>query len=280
MAHPAPFLPVAFQRIPAVEPARPGRAEQRFALDSLVMSGRPEPRAKRAMGPGAISLLVHVIVVAAIIVLPLVVGQDVLPATSEAVRAFFVPPPEVALPPPPPPPPPAGARAVVKPAPAAPRPETEAKFVAPIEVPETIQPEAPADFGIEGGVPGGVEGGVPGGVVGGVVGGLPADAPPKAEMKPVRVGGMIRAPQLVKRVAPAYPELALASRASAIVIVEATVGTDGRVQDVKVLRGHPLFDEAGIEAVRQWRYQPLLLNGIPVPFIASVTLQFNLVSRE
>jgi len=64
------------------------------------------------------------------------------------------------------------------------------------------------------------------------------------------------------------------------VILEATVGTDGRVQDVKVLRGHTLFDPSAIDAVRQWRYQPLLLNGIPVPFIATVTVQFNLVNRE
>ena len=98
-------------------------------------------------------------------------------------------------------------------------------------------------------------------------------------MKPVRVGGMIRTPQLVKRITPTYPELGIASRASAIVILEATVGTDGRVQDVKVLRGHPLFDAAAIEAVRQWRYQPLLLNGVPVPFIATVTVQFNLLDR-
>ena len=270
MAHPAPFVPFMLNR---------AETDERFELGSLVESGRPAAARSRVIGPGAVSLFVHVLVVAAILILPLVVGEDVLPATSDAVRAFFVPPPDVALPPPPPPPPPAGARAAVKPAPAVPRPQEEAKFVAPIEVPETIAPEAPTDFGVEGGVPGGVEGGVPGGVVGGVVGGLPAEAP-KPEVKPVRVGGLIRTPQLVRRVAPGYPELAIASRASAIVILEATVGTDGRVQSVTVLRGHPLFDAAAIEAVRQWRYQPLLLNGIPVPFIATVTVQFNLVNRE
>ena len=58
------------------------------------------------------------------------------------------------------------------------------------------------------------------------------------------------------------------------------MGTDGRVQEVKVLRGHPLFDEAALAAVRQWRYQPLLLNGIPMPFVATVTVQFNIVDKE
>jgi protein TonB len=101
-----------------------------------------------------------------------------------------------------------------------------------------------------------------------------------AARAPVRVGGVIRAPKLINRVEPKYPDIALAARTSALLIVEATVGTDGRVSEVKVLRGHPLFDEAAIEAVKQWRYQPLLLNGITVPFIATVTLQFNIVTPK
>ena len=229
------------------------------------------------MAPSVLSFAAHVVVVAAIVVLPLVLDEISLPAASEAVHAFFVPPPEVALPPPPPPPP-AAARAST-PAPTAPRPVTEATFLAPIEVPEGVQPEEGIDLGVEGGVPGGVEGGVPGGVVGGVVGGLP-EAPPPATVAPVRVGGMVRVPKLLHRVTPAYPELAVAARTSATLILEATVGTDGRVQEVKVLRGQPLFDGPALEAVRQWRYQPLLLNGVPMPFIVTVTLSFNLVDRK
>jgi periplasmic protein TonB len=272
MAHAAPFISFPVPQ----QVSR--RAEPRFALDSLVFSGPREHRASRALGPGAFSLAVHAIVVAAIIVLPLVVGEGVLPATSEAVRAFFVPPPDVALPPPPPPPPPAGARAL-KPAPAAPRPTAEAKFVAPIEVPELVQPEESLDLGVEGGVPGGVEGGVPGGVIGGIVGGLPDAPPPAAARPPVRVGGIIRTPKLLNRVTPAYPDIARAARTRATLILEAIVGADGRVQSIKVLRGHPLFDQAAEDAVKQWRYQPLLLNGVPVPFIVSVTLNFNLVDK-
>ena len=280
MAHPAPFIPLS---LPRAEPSTASAAAPfmgRFALDSLVLSGPSTTRRSRVFGPGAVSLLAHVVVIAAIIVLPLALGEDVLPATSEAVRAFFVPPPEVALPPPPPPPPPAGVRSSVKAAPAAPRPQAEATFTAPIEVPETIVPDQGIDLGVEGGVPGGVEGGVPGGVVGGVVGGLPSEAPPPAAVKPVRVGGMVRTPKLLNRVNPQYPEIAKAARTSALLILEATVGIDGRVQDVKVLRGHPLFDDAAVSAVRQWRYQPLLLNGIPMPFVATVTVQFNIVDKE
>jgi protein TonB len=226
------------------------------------------------------SLAIHAIVIAAIIVLPLVVGEDVLPATSDAVRAFFVPPAEVALPPPPPPPPAAGARAL-KPAPVAPRPAEAARFVAPIEVPELVAPEESIDLGVEGGVPGGVEGGVPGGVIGGIVGGLPEAPPPAAAaVRPVRVGGMIRTPKLLNLVKPEYPPLALAARIKAMVVLEAVVGTDGRVQTATVLYGQPLLNQAAIDAVMQWRYQPLLLNGVPMPFVVNVTLNFNLVNKE
>ena len=273
MAHAAPFI--ALQVPGQVSP----RAE-RFALGSLVFSGPREHRASRALGSSAFSLAVHAIVVAAIIVLPLVVGEGVLPATSDAVRAFFVPPAEVALPPPPPPPPPAGARAL-KPAPAAPRPVDASKFVAPIEVPDSVQPQESLDLGVEGGVPGGVEGGIPGGVIGGIVGGLPAGPlPAPAAPLPVRVGGIIRTPKLLLRVTPEYPPIALQARTTAVLVIEAVVGADGRVQTAKVLRGQPLFDQAALDAVKQWRYQPLLLNGVPTPFVVSFTVVFNLVTKE
>jgi protein TonB len=92
------------------------------------------------------------------------------------------------------------------------------------------------------------------------------------------VGGLIMAPKLVRRVEPVYPELAIASRASAVLIIEAQVDTKGLVRTAKVLRGHPLFDAPALEAVKQWRYQPLLLNGQPTEFILTVTVMFNLRS--
>ena len=64
---------------------------------------------------------------------------------------------------------------------------------------------------------------------------------------------------------PAYRAIAVSARTSALLLLEATVGADGRVQEVKVLRGQPLFDQAAVDAVKQWRYQPLLLNGVRVP---------------
>jgi protein TonB len=127
-------------------------------------------------------------------------------------------------------------------------------------------------------VPGGVEGGVPGGVLGGIVGGLPqvVATPPPPPARVVRVGGSIIAPKLVKRVQPEYPALAAQAHVTGLVIIEAQVDTRGVVKTVKVLRGAPLFDEPALTAVRQWRYQPLLLNGQPTEFIVVVTVMFNL----
>lgn len=254
-----------------VKPAlRPGTSAFRFR--SLEAAGHHS--LARARGATfTLSVVVHTALVAAVIIVP-VLFDDALPAPSDALRAFFVSPAEVAPPPPPPPPPAAGARVVPK-APAAARLPESTKLTAPVEIPQEMPPPETLSFGVEGGVPGGVEGGVPGGVVGGIVGGLPAEAPPPPA-KVVRVGGMLRAPKILHRVQPEYPELARAARLQAMVILEAHVGTSGLVQDVKVLRGQPLFDAAAIAAVKQWRYVPLLLNGQPTEFILTVTIVFNL----
>ena len=105
-------------------------------------------------------------------------------------------------------------------------------------MPTEIKPEDGFDLGTEGGVPGGVEGGVPGGIVGGVVGGLP-DAPPPPPVKPVRVGGDVREPRKVVDVAAVYPPLALKAGLEGVVIIEATIGPNGRVQNANVLRSVP-----------------------------------------
>jgi protein TonB len=187
------------------------------------------------------------------------------------VKAFFVEPPAPAPPPPPPPPP--AAKATIQPK-VQPKVMDEApRFTAPIETPDEIKPEEGLDLGVEGGVPGGVEGGVPGGVVGGVVGGLP-DAPPPQQA--VRVGGNIKEPKQLKRVQPVYPDIAKQARVQGVVILECTISPQGKVTDVKVLRGIPLLDESAKEAVKQWVYTPTLLNGVPVPVIMTVTVNFKL----
>lgn len=219
-----------------------------------------------------VSALVHAVLVVAFVLVPLLIAES-LPEPGAAVRAFFASPVDLAPPPPPPPPPAAGPRPVQRVAPRS-QPTDPTRFTAPIEIPAEIKPETGLDLGVEGGVPGGVEGGVPGGVVGGIVGGLPEAAPPPTRV--VRIGGQLVAPKLVRQVPPVYPDLALQAHVSAMVILEALVDTQGNVRDVKVLRGQPLFNDAAVAAVRQWRYQPLLLNGQPTEFILSVTVLFRL----
>jgi protein TonB len=217
-----------------------------------------------------ISLGLHALALILIIIVPILSPAD-LPEPSAVVKAFFVEP--AAAPPPPPPPPPPAPKAATVPK-VAPKPIIEdAKFTAPVEVPEEIRPEEGIDLGIEGGVPGGVEGGVPGGVVGGVVGGLP-DAPPPVQA--VRVGGQIKEPKKLKNVNPTYPDIAKQARVQGVVILECTISPQGKVTDVKVLRSIPLLDQAAMEAVKQWVYTPTLLNGVPVPVIMTVTVNFKL----
>jgi TonB family protein len=95
-----------------------------------------------------------------------------------------------------------------------------------------------------------------------------------------RVGGDTKAPQKVKDVRPTYPPVAEAARVQGVVIVEALIGEDGRVQDVRILRSIPLLDQAALEAVLQWEFTPTLLNGVPVPVIMTATVNFTLSDRN
>lgn len=177
----------------------------------------------------------------------------------------------------------------------APQPTKAPEFVAPVETPQAI-PEAPVagteglatadtggtEGGVEGGVAGGVEGGVVGGVEGGTPGGVPEaapvapPAPPEPPAGPVRVGGQIKEPRKLKNVAPAYPDIAKQARVQGVVVLEATIDPSGRVNNVRVLRGIPLLNDAAVTAVKQWVYSPTLLNGTPVPVIMTVTVNFTL----
>ena len=99
---------------------------------------------------------------------------------------------------------------------------------------------------------------------------------PREPPAPVRVGGAIRAPQKTVHVVPEYPAIARASRVEGVVILEAVIAEDGSVRDVRVLRSRPLLDEAAMEAVRQWRFTPTLLNGDAVAVVMTVTVSFSL----
>ena len=92
-----------------------------------------------------------------------------------------------------------------------------------------------------------------------------------------RVGGPIRPPTQVKRVTPVFPREAQAERVGGVVIMEAIIGVDGKVRDVRVVRSAPLFDNAAIDAVKKWEYTPpRLVDGTPTPVVMTVTVTFTL----
>lgn len=105
----------------------------------------------------------------------------------------------------------------------------------------------------------------------------PPPAPQTAE--PVRLHTGVVAPRRISTSEPVYPAIARAAHVEGIVIVEAVIGVDGRVESAKILRSVPLLDEAALDAVREWRYTPGMLNGVAVPIIMTVTVNFSLSAR-
>ncbi len=165
-------------------------------------------------------------------------GRAVPPPEASQVQAQFRP----ELPPPPPPPPAAS-------------PKRSAPFAA----------------------------GQPGGVVGGVIGGVvPAQEPPPppaaqpSSPQPIRVSGNVQQAKLVRQVRPAYPALAKQARIQGTVRFTAVIGKDGAIAQLQLTSGHPLLVPSAQEAVRQWVYQPTLLNGEPVEVVTQIDVVFSL----
>jgi periplasmic protein TonB len=207
------------------------------------------------------------------VAIPLVRSGD-LPRI-ELMGVFLAPAP----PAPPPPPPrakgrPAASRTRIKPVPAV-GTGAAAFLVAPVTIPNAIT-EEPFDWG---GAEDGVEGGVDYGAAGGYPKNLLSDALLRIvgdEAAPVRAAGEVRMPRLVKRLDPVYPEIARMAHVQGTVILEATTDIYGHVVGVKVLRSIPLLDESAVEAVRQWIYESMVINGRPRGVVFTVTLRFEL----
>jgi periplasmic protein TonB len=244
----------------------------------LISGGRRHPFHDRSVAPQVVSVVIHGTVLAAAILIPVLLTSEKLPVVP-TMMAFVATP--VAPPPPPPPPAPKAARA------AQPRPVATSHSnpaVAPVDAPTEIVPELASpgyeSFGVEGGIEGGVAGGTLGGFVGGLIDAPPPPPPPlplpPAPRQPVRIGGQISAPALLHRVEPVYPDIAVLAKVTGTVILEAVVATDGTVESVKILRPVKFLDSAALDAVKQWRYKPLVLNGVPAPFVLTVTLTFSI----
>jgi periplasmic protein TonB len=227
-----------------------------------------------------ISALGHAVAVSLIILIPLCYTHAIdLPQFE---KTFLIAPPA------PPPPPPAPLPTV--------RPHlksflAQGKLFAPRFIPKQIAqikeqaPSSPPDFGgTMGGVPGGVLGGQLGGILGGILGGNRQIVPPpppvqaRAHVGPYRVGGRVQPPALLRQVQPVYPILAKQARVQGDVEIDSMIDQQGNVTEMKVVSGNPLLVTAALDAVRQWKYQPTLLNGQPIPVAMVVTVHFTLAN--
>lgn len=260
---------------------------------TLIESRGPNRARKWWMFP--LSLFIHSLIIGVI------VGASYW--FVEAVQPPAIPVTLYSAPPPPPPPPPA-ARKAKAPEEPKPKPVEEPKHeVQPKIVPDEVQqptpeePETPAveepassnedtsssggeeggiEGGVEGGVQGGVIGGTPGGVIGGQLGGV-IGGTTTGEETPIHITAEVTKPELIHRVEPDYPEIARKAHIQGVVILEAVITTSGSVEEVKVLKSiQPTLDQSAMNAVKQWKYKPAILNGKPVKVYFTVTVTFTL----
>jgi protein TonB len=193
-------------------------------------------------------------------------------------------------PPPPPPPPPPAAAAVQK---VVHQIQTDMLSTGglrtPSKIPQKIQmikedeaPPAIATGGVVGGVPGGIPGGQLGGVIGGIISATSnLSSVPKVTLAAptrVRISQGVTKGLLVHREEPPYPPLARAARVQGEVVLSAVIGTNGEIQNLQLVSGHPMLVPAALAAVRLWRYKPYLLNGTPTEVETTITVIFTLSS--
>ena len=239
--------------------------------DSLIESGG---RLKTKRGwTSIVSFIIQIGIVGVMVLIPLIFTE----ALPKGTTLFML----VAPPPPPPPPPPAAAVVhVVK------QVQTDivnGELRTPTKIPKKIQmikeDEAPpqmASTGVVGGVPGGVPGGSMGGVIGSVLSSTPVAVPKIATPTRVRVSSGVSSGLLIRKVSPNYPPLARQARIQGTVILQAQISKDGSIQNLQLISGHPMLAPAAIEAVKQWKYKPYLLNGEPVEVETQVQVNFTL----
>jgi len=240
--------------------------------DSLIESGG---RLKTKRGwTSALAFVIEIMILIVLVLIPLVF-TEALPRTQ--LMTFLVAPP----PPPPPPPPAAAPVKVVK---VIQTDIVNGQLRTPTKIPQKVQmikeDEAPppvmSNAGVLGGVPGGVPGGSMGGVIGSVLSATPVAVPKVATPQRVRVSSGVSQGLLVRKVQPNYPPLARQARIQGVVLLQATISKEGNIENLQLLQGHPMLAPAAIEAVKQWKYRPYLLNGEPVEVETQVQVNFSL----
>ena len=167
--------------------------------------------------------------------------------------------------------------------PAPPKALLQSRSAAPLETPSSVvaEPtrlgEAPEDAAVAAEVTGATDG-VAGGVIGGT-GSDPAVEPvsPPAATGPLQVGDGVDRPRKIKHVKPVYPLPAMSARVGGNVLIEAIIGADGKVRDARVVKSIAVLDQAALDAVRQWEFEPSRLNGMPVAVSMIIIVTFALL---
>ena len=236
--------------------------------DSLIESGG---RLKTKRGwTTVLSFTLQVMLIGVLVLIPLLF-TEALPKTQ--LMTFLVAPP----PPPPPPPPAAAPVKVVK------QIQTDiinGQLRTPTKIPEKVQmikeEEAPPPVTSMAGVVGGVPGGQMGGVIGGIISSTPVAVPKVATPQRVRVSQGVTQGLLIRKIQPPYPPLARQARIQGNVVLQAEISKSGDIQNLHLISGHPMLAPAAIEAVKQWKYRPYILNGEPVEVETQITVIFSL----
>jgi protein TonB len=253
-------------------------ARQKALFEDSLLEASGGQRKRRTCAT-LLSMVLQCLLVGVLIVIPLLF-TDVLPK-QQLLTLLEAPPP--------PPLPPAAA-----PAPTAVRVVKVASDMAngqlltPGRIPAKVQmikeDDAPPPPAISGGIVGGVPGGIPGDQLGGVIGGIVSSTSSVAAVsnltKPapqrVRVSPGVSKGLLIHRIEPTYPPVARQARIQGVVVLIAVIDKDGNIQNLQVVSGHPMLAPAAIEAVKQWRYKPFLLDGQPLEVETTVTVTFQL----
>jgi protein TonB len=235
--------------------------------DSLMESGhRIKTNQKLTM---SVSFIVQICIIGFLVLLPLIITEG-LP-TRMLMAAIVAPPP-----PPPPPPPPAPQIQHVQRVSEIVNGELRTPSKIPKKIEMIKEEEAPPPST---GVMGGVVGGVPGGSAGGVIGGLISSAapPPKvAAPQKLRISSGVALGNKISGADPAYPQMAKIAHVQGDVILQATISKNGTITNLRAVSGHPILIQAAMDAVKEWRYRPYLLNGEPVEVETTITVKFHM----
>ena len=261
-------------RLPALPPEEEKRSSASSSLqgveggdifrESLIASGKSRPRNPWA-AVGALGF--QLVLLLALVVIPLF-HTDPLPK-REILTMLYAPPA-------------AASYATRLQAPAPTYTLTSIGIPAPIRrTQEALPPPLDTTGGVVGGVSGGVVGGVPGGVPSEVLGSarsvpVLAKTLEPTPIKRIRVAARVAEANLIHDVTPQYPPEAGRARLEGTVLLMAVIGKDGSVKDVRVESGLPILAQAAIDAVRQWRYKPYMIDGEPVEVDSRITINFTL----